>query len=354
VSADGGHSCAIAVDGTLACWGDNYHGEATPPAGTFSAVSAGGDHSCAVAVDGTLACWGVNDDGQATPPAGTFTAVSAGSNHACAIAVDGTLACWGLNEQGQATPPPGTYTAVSAGRSHTCAIRTDGTLVVWGDEWMTVLRPEATVDPLAQWRSTTTVHLQWSARPVLLPVVPFDVLVERWPWDGGSAPAGIWRSATTATSATFIGSPGFTYCFRVRARDAAGVLSEWSPVMNCTGIPLDDRSLSRKGWVAGTGTSYYRGTYLRSYTRGAALTLPGVVARRIVLIATTCSTCGTVRVYLGSALLKSVSLYSPTTVHRAIVPVVALSKWRVGTLTIRVSSSGKRVVIDGVGISRRL
>lgn len=33
--------------------------------------------------------------GQATPPAGTYTAVAAGSSHSCAIATDGTLTCWG-------------------------------------------------------------------------------------------------------------------------------------------------------------------------------------------------------------------------------------------------------------------
>lgn len=33
-------------------------------------ISAGGLHSCALRTDGTLACWGRNDDGQATPPAG--------------------------------------------------------------------------------------------------------------------------------------------------------------------------------------------------------------------------------------------------------------------------------------------
>ena len=89
-------------------------------------------HTCAIKTDGTLACWGDNDDGQASPPTGTFIAVSAGDYHTCAIKTDGTLACWGWNEYGQATPPTGTFTAVSAGYYHTCAIRTNGTLACWG------------------------------------------------------------------------------------------------------------------------------------------------------------------------------------------------------------------------------
>src|SRR4051794_31415380 len=45
VSAGGGHSCGLRTDGTVSCWGDNSDGQASAPAGTFSAVSAGGVHS---------------------------------------------------------------------------------------------------------------------------------------------------------------------------------------------------------------------------------------------------------------------------------------------------------------------
>ena len=58
-------------------------------------ISMGNYHGCALREDGTLACWGLNDYGQATPPEGTFTAVAAGSLHSCGIRTDGTLACWG-------------------------------------------------------------------------------------------------------------------------------------------------------------------------------------------------------------------------------------------------------------------
>ncbi|MGB6895914.1 MAG: RCC1 domain-containing protein, partial [Dehalococcoidia bacterium] len=69
--------CGVKTDGTLACWGRNDYGQATPPAGTFSQVSAGGFHNCGVKTDGTLACWGSNSDGQATPPAGTIVIMKA-------------------------------------------------------------------------------------------------------------------------------------------------------------------------------------------------------------------------------------------------------------------------------------
>ena len=132
VSAGGAHSCGVKTDGTLACWGDDGNGQASPPAGTFSAVSAGLFHSCGVKTGGTLACWGANFDAQASPPVGTFTMVSAGGSHSCGVKTDGTLACWGANGDNQASPPSGTFSAVSAGESHTCGVKTDGTLACWG------------------------------------------------------------------------------------------------------------------------------------------------------------------------------------------------------------------------------
>ncbi len=133
VSAGDMHTCGVKTDGTLACWGANTVGQASPPAGTFSQVSAGGGFTCGVRTDGTLACWGVNNFGQTSPlPAGTFSQVSAGTFHTCAVKTDGTLACWGHNGNGQASPPAGTFSQVSAGGFHTCGLRTDGTVACWG------------------------------------------------------------------------------------------------------------------------------------------------------------------------------------------------------------------------------
>jgi alpha-tubulin suppressor-like RCC1 family protein len=50
--------CELKSDGTLACWGENSYGQATPPAGTFRQISAGGYHSSGIKSDGTLLCWG--------------------------------------------------------------------------------------------------------------------------------------------------------------------------------------------------------------------------------------------------------------------------------------------------------
>ena len=175
VSAGGGHSCAIRVDATLACWGSNSNGQATPPGGTFSAVDAGGLHTCAIRTDATVACWGKNDDGESTPPSGTFSSVSAGGDHSCGLRTDDTLACWGRNTQsppfnvapvgtyrrrqrgqhgrhhlelrrrhgsvitcwgynsyGRGNPPPGTFTDAGAGGTHGCALSLGRGIACWG------------------------------------------------------------------------------------------------------------------------------------------------------------------------------------------------------------------------------
>ena len=132
VTAGSEHSCGLRTDGTITCWGWNYSGQATAPAGQYTAVTAGGGwHSCGLRTNGTITCWGNNDDGEATAPAGQYSAVTAGYGHSCGLRTNGTITCWGWNDEGQADAPDGQYSAVTAGR-HSCGLRTDGTITCWG------------------------------------------------------------------------------------------------------------------------------------------------------------------------------------------------------------------------------
>lgn len=212
--------------------------------------------------------------------------------------------------------------------------------------------PTATIVPLAGVQRSTSFTVAWGGTAGTKPIVAYDVRVRRAAWNGSFGAQTIWRSGTPATSATFTGGKGSTYCFSSRARDTIGTVSGWS-AETCSAVPLDDRSLSRSAsWTALTPVADYAGTALRSSTAGATLTRTGIVARRISLLVTTCPSCGSVRVYWQGALVRTISLASPTVVHRKVVSVVAFSSGRVGTLRIRVSTSGKPVFIDGVAISR--
>jgi len=212
--------------------------------------------------------------------------------------------------------------------------------------------PVARIAALPTWRASRFIPLAWGATSGGAAVTTYDVRYQRAPWNGRFGAFVLWRSATTATSATATGRPGSTYCFSVRARDALGQVSAWTRA-TCTAIPLDDRSLARVGsWAARTGSAYYLSTFVRSYTRGAKLVRTGVVARGIAIVATTCRGCGSVRVYWGSTLLRSISLNSTTTLNRKLIYVTAFSTARTGTLSIRVTSTSRRVMIDGLAIRR--
>ena len=87
---------------------------------SFISISAGYDYTCAVAVDGTAYCWGDNESGALGDPSTPsdcgdlnhsacrrfvpapvrgalhFTSISTGMFHACGITVDAKAYCWGL------------------------------------------------------------------------------------------------------------------------------------------------------------------------------------------------------------------------------------------------------------------
>lgn len=130
VVSGGLHSCALANNNSLNCWGRNSQGQlgdgsvienTTPrPVTNLNAVdiTAGTSHTCGTLVDGSMVCWGSNGDGQlgttATTdtksnipvavalPAGTkIKEMSAGGNHTCALTFTEEVLCWGNNDSGQ-------------------------------------------------------------------------------------------------------------------------------------------------------------------------------------------------------------------------------------------------------------
>ena len=169
----GPHTCALAGDGTVQCWGSNLKGQLGDGTTTsrsapgpvnglanVTAVGVGSGHSCALRANGTVACWGSNTAGQLGDGSTTdrLTPVTVtglndavhlgiGDQHGCAVRATGAVQCWGAQSDGrlgngtaalgfQASPVTvaGVVDAIAVGpgQGHTCALRATGQVLCWG------------------------------------------------------------------------------------------------------------------------------------------------------------------------------------------------------------------------------
>jgi len=175
------HTCAIALNNTIWCWGDNTYSQlglstlpdtpslvpvqtaALPGSRIAKQIVAGTNHTCVLATDGTVWCWGYNGFGsigviganQSEPVqvtlGATATMIAAGGFTTCAVLLNNSLQCWGRNHRGQigngtsGTTPvntpvytsfvPASFTVahIEIGTTHSCAISTLGAAWCWGE-----------------------------------------------------------------------------------------------------------------------------------------------------------------------------------------------------------------------------
>jgi hypothetical protein len=101
-------------------------GETTVPNGLVAKqVAAGWGFSCALKMDNTVECWGDNRVKKTTVPNGLVAKqIALGLDHACAIKLDDTLKCWGGLPRG--SPSQLIVKQVALGEESTCAIKLDG------------------------------------------------------------------------------------------------------------------------------------------------------------------------------------------------------------------------------------
>ena len=187
ISAGWAYTCAIASDNNAYCWGENDDGalgnNSTTPSlvpvavdttgvlsgKTIKSIATGEYHTCAIASDNNIYCWGRNSAGQlgnnsttdshvpvAVNTAGvlsgkTIKSISIGYAYSCAVASDNNAYCWGHNAYGQlgnnsmtnssvpvAVVATGvlsgkTIKSLSSGEWYTCAIASDDKAYCWGD-----------------------------------------------------------------------------------------------------------------------------------------------------------------------------------------------------------------------------
>lgn len=181
------HSCLLSINSKAYCWGRNSHGRlgdgttvdrkkpvqvsngALPSNVFIKKISSGlGDHTCALASDSKVYCWGRNNRGKLgdgttadrsspvlvnkgqVPNGVGFKHISTGSEHTCAIAYNDKAYCWGYGHSGRlgtgsggdrytpaavvngSMPPNTNIVSVEAGSGHTCAVAASGKAYCWG------------------------------------------------------------------------------------------------------------------------------------------------------------------------------------------------------------------------------
>lgn len=182
------HTCAVKISGEVWCWGNNSYGQlgngtrvnSNAPvlvaglAGSAKAVGTGIAHSCALMVNNTVKCWGNNLAGQlggspigtdsltpvTVPGIGNAAQLAGASYHNCILTSDGAVKCWGYGFNGQlgsgnsnssATPVQviGLTTGVAAiatGGYHGCALLNDSSVKCWGGNFLGQLGDGGTLD----------------------------------------------------------------------------------------------------------------------------------------------------------------------------------------------------------------
>jgi hypothetical protein len=212
----------------------------------------------------------------------------------------------------------------------------------------------STLNPLSTPTTASQVTLSWTQPITASALSSFDV---RWQSATPATAFTSWQypAGWSALTATSVGSGalavGTTYCYSVRAHNLARGTGPWSPAQ-CVTRPADDRAFTASaGWTRPAPDGrFYASTYSDSTRTGATLTLSGTQVSRLSLLATRCPTCGTVGVYVGTTLVGTINL-AATTTQRQVLFAIAPFSYRTGTVTVKVTSSGRLVQVDGVAIS---
>ncbi|HJL41759.1 MAG TPA: hypothetical protein RMG48_10695 [Myxococcales bacterium LLY-WYZ-16_1] len=134
VQITAGWACALALEGTVECFGGESDLRTLEPNGPYTKIAVGRLTGCGMREDGSLHCWGYDDEfGTARPPDGPYSQFDMGSRSACGVREDGTIACWGLIGL-TTTPPEGQFKWVAVHHLGVCAVTIDDRVVCWAEE----------------------------------------------------------------------------------------------------------------------------------------------------------------------------------------------------------------------------
>ncbi|HEX5615799.1 MAG TPA: hypothetical protein VFZ83_11665 [Acidimicrobiia bacterium] len=181
-------------------------------------------------------------------------------------------------------------------------------------------------------------------------VQSYDVQTRALRWTGSTSSWSNWKSAVAAESSAYQGLRGRTHCFKVRARDGYGNLSGYS-AQKCSALPLASYDLKySSGWTRYSISSAYAGAAHGTTTKGARMTRDLIRGERLYLVATKCSTCGSVSVAWNGTVFKTINLTASTTQRKQVIGLKAFTSAQSGTITVTTLSQGKWVFIEGLAV----
>jgi hypothetical protein len=161
ISAKEDQVCAVATDGTVACWGGDNRGAVLPRRGPFVDAARGPGGICAIRPDRTLDCWSANGE-QMHPPWGEFRKVAVGYSAACALDVDGKVTCfntWGFGVDPASAPPDERFLDIGIygefGGDLICGVTSDHQIRCWGGRTPLQAPPQGEYEKISVAADTT-------------------------------------------------------------------------------------------------------------------------------------------------------------------------------------------------------
>ncbi len=254
----------------------------------------------------------------------------------------------------------GCYDDVPTGGTRT-PIQTTGGVITTGIDAHVVPEPDTT----APYAAMTGPKALFSTSRRIAPAVTtsddesgvedFDVRYRYADWDDRGVSGWVHPPAwqhRVGPLGELTGARGRTYCFSVRARDAAGNVSTYSDE-ECTTVPLDDRALevSAGQWHRVTRPHAFEETESRSRAAGATLTIRRAYAGRTAVLVRTCPECGTLGVFVNGELLRTFDTRSSQVHHRVLLIPGAFDSRRV-TIALRRMHGPGVLAVDGIALTR--
>lgn len=265
-----------------------------------------------------------------------FTSTN-GTSFQCQLDGAGWTAC-GTGGSGTAS-----YAGLADGR-HTVQVRAlngagaDGTPASWTWDVDTVAPQTAITSAPPAWLLTPSATVTYASSEA---GSTFTCTFDGAPATCG--PTGYTASGPTAT----------THVFAVAATDQARN-RDATPAQATFTVPRPSSDLTLgAGWRLRSSTGSYRDRFAVATRAGSAMSTRASGVRRLALVASTGPGFGTAKVYLGSTLLRTVSLAARTLRTEQIIPVATFGAAKRGAVRVVVASNGKQVRIEGIGLARR-